>query len=133
MKSMGNRIREQRQKWNYTLDEVAEKVSASKSTLSKLENGLLKYPKRPLIDELAKLFDCDPLYLLGYHHSDNVTLTYSAPGKEDVTLLAQGKPIIGEAGLRAKLYKAALDVAPENVEVAIELLRSLAKGGEADA
>ena len=130
---MGNRVREQRLKWGYTLDEVAEKVSASKSTLSKLENGLLKYPKRPLIDELAKLYDCDPLYLLGYHHNDNITLTYSAPGKEDVTLLAQGKPIIGEAGLRAKLYKAALEVAPENVEVAIELLRSLTKGGEPDA
>lgn len=133
MKAMGNRVREQRLKWGYTLDEVAEKVSASKSTLSKLENGLLKYPKRPLIDELAKLYDCDPLYLLGYHHNDNITLTYSAPGKEDVTLLAQGKPIIGEAGLRAKLYKAALEVAPENVEVAIELLRSLTKGGEPDA
>ena len=82
---------------------------------------------------MAKVFDCDPMYLLGYHKEDNVKLTYSAPGKEDVTLMAQGKPIIGEAGLRAKLYKAALNVSLENVEVAIELLNSLAKGSDDNA
>ena len=138
MKAMGNRIKEQRQKLGLTLEEVAERVNrsksvhVSKSTLSKLENGLLKYPHRPLIDELAKIFDCDPICLLGYNNSENVTLTYSAPGQEQVTLLAKGKPIIGEAGLRAKLYKAALDVAPENITVAIELLNSLSKGGDTD-
>ena len=135
MKALGERVKEQRLKIGYTLDEVAERVGVSKSSLSKLENGLLKRPpKRPLIDKLANLFDCDPVYLLGYHHTDEVTVTYSAPGKEDVTLLVEGKPIIGEVGLRAKLYKAALAVPTENIDVAIELLKSLAnKGGDNNA
>ena len=137
MKAMGKRIREQRQKWGYTLEEVATRVNnssstvhVSKSTLSKLENGLIAYPHRPLIDELAKIFDCDPVYLLGYHKTDDVTVTYTAPGKEAVTLKVEGKPIIGESALRAKLYQAALDVAPENVTIAINVLKSLAKGGD---
>lgn len=133
MKAMGKRIRDERQKWDYTLDEVSEKVGVSKSTLSKLENGLLKRPPRPLIDQLAHLFDCDPAYLMGYHPTDNVTLTYSAPGKEDVVLTVDGKPILGEQGLRARLYKAALNVPAENLAVAIELLKSLsAKDGDAN-
>lgn len=127
MKAMGSRIREQRQKWEYTLAEVAEKVGVSKGTLSKLENGLLKRPPRHLIDKLANLFDCDPVYLLGYDDSPTVHLTYSAPGKENVTLLVEGKPIIGESGMRAALYKAAISVPTENIPVAIELLKSLTK------
>lgn len=130
MKAMGMRIREQRQRWGYTLEEIAEKVDVSKGTLSKLENGLLKRPPRPLIDKLANIFDCDPVYLLGYDDSPEVHLTYSAPGKEKVTLVAQGKPIIGEAAKRAALYAAALNVLPENLDVAINLLKSLSKGSE---
>jgi len=130
MKVMGAKIREQRQRWGYTLEEVAEKVGVSKGTLSKLENGLLKRPPRPLIDQLANIFDCDPVYLLGYDDSPEVHLTYSAPGKEKVTLIAQGKPIIGEAAKRAALYAAALKVLPQNLDVAIELLKSLSQEGE---
>lgn len=133
MKAMGKRIREQREKWGYTLEEVGKHVGVSKSTLSKLENGLLKRPQRTLIDDLAHLFDCDPRFLFGYNHDDEVTLTYSVPGKEDVVLTVEGKPIIGEAGLRAKLYKAALNVSKENLEVAIQVLNSLGKGADDNA
>lgn len=130
MKNMGIRIREQRQRWGYTLEEVSEHVGVSKGTLSKLENGLLKRPPRPLIDKLANVFDCDPVYLLGYDDSPEVHLTYSAPGKENVTLVAQGKPIIGETAKRADLYAAALNVLPQNLDVAIELLKSLSNKQE---
>ena len=125
MKAMGKRIKDQRQRWGYTLDEIAEKTGVSKSSLSKLENGLLKRPPRHLIDTLADIFDCDPVYLLGYDDSPEVHLTYSAPGKEEVTLVTTGKPIIGEMSMRAALYKAALAVPTENIPVAIELLKSL--------
>jgi len=125
LKNLGNRIREQRQRWGYTLEEVSDHVGVSKGTLSKLENGLLKRPPRPLIDKLANLFDCDPVYLLGYDDSPEVHLTYSAPGKEEVTLLAQGKPILGESSLRAKLLQEATKVKPENLSAAIEIIKAL--------
>ena len=125
MKAMGNRIREERQKWNYTLEEVSERVGVSKATLSKLENGLLKRPPRPLIDKLANLFDCDPIYLMGYHHDDEVTMTYSTPGKEDVTLTAGGKPIIGEVSLRVKLLQEAAKIPAQNLQAAIDIIKAL--------
>lgn len=125
MKALGERIREQRLKWDYTLEEVSKRVGVSKGTLSKLENGLIVRPHRPLIDKLAHLFDCDPAYLLGYQHGDEVTVTYSSPGKEDVTLLADGRPIIGESSLRAKLLQEAAKIPVENIPAAIEIIKSL--------
>lgn len=125
MKNLGNRIREQRQRWGYTLEEVSNHVGVSKGTLSKLENGLLKRPPRPLIDKLANLFDCDPVYLLGYDDSPEVHLTYSAPGKEEVTLLAQGKPIIGEESLRVRVLQEASKIRTENLMAAIDIIKSL--------
>ena len=139
MKNMGKRIKEQRLKWGYTLDEVVDRVNASKnihtskSTLSKLENGLLKKTPRVLVDELAHIYNCDPVYLMGYHESDTVTLTYSAPGKEDVVLQAGGKPIIGATSLRARLLQEATKVPIENIPAAIEVLKSLQYGGENNA
>lgn len=133
MKQMGNRLHELRRRCGYTLDDVVERVNIPKSTLSRLENGKLKTINRGYIDRLASLYGEDAAYILGYEDSPTVALTYSAPGKEDVQLIVDHTPIIGEAALRAKLYKAALAVAPENLNVAIELLRSLAKGSDDNA
>ena len=133
MKQMGNRLHELRKKHGYTLDEVAEKVDIPKSTLSRLENAQLKTVNRGYVDRLAKLYEVDPAYILGYEDTPTVNLTYSAPGKETIQMLVEGKPIMGETGLRVALYQAALSVPPENMKVAIELLRSLAKGGDDNA
>lgn len=133
MKQMGLRLNELRRKCGYTMDDVVERVDIPKSTLSRLENGKLKTINRSYIDKLADLYGADAAYILGYEDSPTVALTYSAPGKEQVNLIVDHTPIIGEAALRARLYKAALDVAPENIKIAIELLRSLAEGGDKNA
>lgn len=133
MKQMGKRLHDLRKKWGYTLDEVVEKTEIPKSTLSRLENGKLKTINRSYIDKLAHLYDEDAAYILGYEDSPTVALTYSAPGKEQVNLIVDHAPIIGEAALRAKLYQAAVQVAPENIKIAIEILKSLAhKDGDAN-
>lgn len=133
MLKMGKRIKERRMYFNYTLDELAERTGISKSTISKMENGKLKTINRSYIDKLANVLDCEASWLMHLEDAPVVQLSYSAPGKETINLTVDSKPIIGEAGLRAKLYKAALDVAPENVSVAIELLKSLAKGVDDNA
>ena len=134
MLEMGRKLHDLRKKWGYTLDEVVERVDIPKSTLSRIENGKLKTINRGYIDRLAHLYNVDAAYVLGYEDSDKVHLTYSAEGKEDVKLLIdRSAPLMGETALRARLYKAALEVAPQNIEVAIELLKSLAKGGDANA
>lgn len=134
MVEMGRKLHDLRKKWDYTLDEVAERVDIPKSTLSRIENGKLKSINRGYVDRLAHLYNVDPAYVLGYEDSDKVHLTYSAEGKEDVKLIVDKTPLIGEAALRARLYKAALEVAPQNIQVAIDLLKSLSnKGGDKDA
>lgn len=125
MVEMGRRLHELRKKCGYTLDEVVQRVDIPKSTLSRLENGKLKTINRSYIDQLSELYGEDAAYILGYEDAPTVALTYSAPGKEQVNLIVDHTPIIGEAALRAKLYKAAIDVAPENIKIAIELLKTL--------
>lgn len=127
MIEMGRRIHEKRKYFGYTLEEVAERVDIPKTTLSRLENGKLKTINRGYVDRLAKLFDVDAAYLLGYEDSPTVNLQYSAPGKETINMTVDSKPIIGESAKRAALYAAALDVLPQNLDIAIELLKSLSK------
>lgn len=132
MIQMGKRLHELRKKCGYTMDDVAERVDIPKSTLSRLENGKLKTINRSYIDKLADLYGEDAAYILGYEDSPTVALTYSAPGKEQVNLFVDHTPILGEAALRAKLYKAAIDVAPENIKIAIELLKTLSSNKDGD-
>jgi len=134
MIQMGRRLHELRKKCSYTLDDVVERVGIPKSTLSRLENGKLKTINRSYIDKLADLYGEDAAYILGYEDSPTVAVTYSAPGKEQVNLIVDHAPIIGEVALRAKLYQAALQVSPENLKIAIELLKTLSvKDGDTNA
>lgn len=112
-------------KKHYTLDKVSEKLNIPKSTLSKLENGKLLRIDRHYIDKLARLFECDPAYLMGYDESPQVDLTYSAPGREDINVTVDRKPIIGPTSKIAELYSALLAVRPENYDVALKILKSL--------
>lgn len=125
MVQMGKRIHDMRKKWGYTLDEVAQRIDIPKTTLSRLENGKLKTINRSYIDRLAHLFDCDAAYLLGYEDSPEVNLIYSAPGKEDVKMTVDTRPIMGESSLRAKLLQEAVKVKVENLPAAIEVLKAL--------
>ena len=125
MVQMGKRIHDMRKKWGYTLDEVAERVDIPKSTLSRLENGKLKTINRSYIDRLANLFDCDAAYILGYEDAPVVNLAYSAPGKEKINMTVDMAPIIGEGSLRARLYQYAAKVKTENLQAAIDVLKTL--------
>lgn len=125
MIEMGKRVHDLRKKIGYTLDEVSERVNIQKSTLSKLENGKLKTINRSYVDRLAKLFDVDAVYLLGYDDGAPVNLTYRSHGKEDINMVVDTKPIIGESSLRAKLLQEAAKIPVENIPAAIEIIRSL--------
>lgn len=125
MVEMGKRIRAMRQSKHLTLDEVSQKLKIQKSTLSKLENGKMLRIDRHYIDKLARLFECDAAYLMGYEDSPNVDLIYSAPGKEDIHVTVNAKPVIGQTSKIAELYAALLALSPENYDVALKILKSL--------
>ena len=127
MKKMGLRIRQKRHELNLTLEELGDKLGIQKSAISKWERGEVMNIKREYIDKMATLFDVSPQWLMGYERAEEVTLTYEAPGHEPVKTTVDGQPIIGSEATskRALLYSAALSVRPENIDVAIKLLKSL--------
>ena len=122
---MGQRIHDKRREYGYTLRDLADKLKVSPQTVSKWELGRVKNIDRDYIAKMAALFHVTPEWLLHMEDSPRVTATYSAPGKESVTVTVNKEPIMGAASLRAQLYKAAVDVKPENLQVAIELLKTL--------
>ena len=126
MKAMGKRIRDKREECRLTMEELGEKVGVSRQAICKWEKGDVKRIDREHIDCLARIFHCSPAWLMGFNENeDDVTLTYESPGRETVSLRANSTPIIGMASKRAELYNAAIKVKPENIDVAIDLLKTL--------
>ncbi len=125
MKTMGTRIRAKREECGMTQDDLAKKLNISRQAIAKYESGEVKRINRDLINKMALIFGCQPAWLMNLDDARNVTLTYHAPGKEPIVTAVKGSPIIGVESLRAQLYHAAVGVKPENLQVAIELLKSL--------
>ena len=124
-KIMGQRIHDKREEYRMTQEEVAERLGVTKQTVSKWEAGKVKNIDRDYIGQMAKWWGCDPDWLMHLDGIKKVTATYEAKGREPVTVTVNNGPIIGPASLRAQLYKVAIDVKPENLEAAIEILKSL--------
>lgn len=128
MHKMSERIHNKRNEYGWTMEELAEKLGVNKSSISKWENNQVDNIRRTYIAKMAELFHVKASWLMGYDNESEVTVTYESPGKEPVKLLVeQEPPIMGVASLRAKLLEAAVEVAPENLSVAIKLLKSLRK------
>lgn len=125
MKKMGQRIRQKRIELGLTQEELGQKLGIKKSAISKIENGEVKAIDRDYIAKMVQLFHCDANWLMDLDDSKRVELVYSADGKEPITAIVNQEPILGPASLRAQLYKVAIDVKPENLEAAIEILKSL--------
>lgn len=124
-KVMGQRIHDKREEIHMSVEELAEKLNVTRQSVYRWEQGKVKNIDRDYIAKMAGLFHVEPEWLMHMEDAPKVTATYSAPGKEPIAVTVNKEPIMGAASLRAKLYQAALDVKPENLTVAIELLKSL--------
>ena len=124
-KIMGQRIHDKREEYRYSMEDIAQILGVTRQTICKWEKGKVRNIDRDYIFKMAQLFHCDPEWLMHMEDSPQVTATYEAPGKEPVTVTVNKEPIMGTVSLRTQLYKAALDVKPENLAVAIDLLKSL--------
>lgn len=129
---MGQRIHDKRRECGYTLRDLADKLKVSPQTVSKWELGKVKNIDRDYITRMAAMFHVTPEWLMHLEDSPKVTATYNAPGKEPITVTVNKEPIMGVASLRGQLYQAALDVKPENLKVAIEILKSLSDDPDPD-
>ena len=123
--NFGDFLKRKRLEKNLTQKQLAMELFVSESAVSKWEKGEVVNIKREYIDKMAKIFDVSPQWLMGYETAPEVTLTYEAPGHDTIKTTVGGKPIIGPASKRAELYQAALQVKTKNIDVAIQLLKSL--------
>ena len=127
-KIMGMRIHDKRKENNLSLEELGSRLGVGKGTISRWEHGAVENIKRSHIAMMAEIFGCDPVWLMGLENAPDVTVTYESPDREPVKALVDIEPIIGKSSVmarRAALYAAALEVRPENFDVAIKLLKSL--------
>lgn len=69
--TIGDRIRNQREHNGLTQTELAEKIKVSKQTLYKYENNIVTNIPSDKIEDIAKILDVSPSYLMGWE--DNLT------------------------------------------------------------
>lgn len=84
MKSIGERIREERQKIGYTLEKLANEIGVTPSTILKYENGSINIPSDK-IEKLSVALKTTPAYLMGWTEAHEVghALLHSEDGKEE--------------------------------------------------
>lgn len=93
--SLGSRLRERRQQLGLTLEEVAQAVGVSKSTVQKWESGTIEDMRLAKAAGLAKVLKVSPLWIMGI--SESMTdPTPKAKAKRVPVLgcIAAGDPIV---------------------------------------
>lgn len=76
MCTMAIRIKKCRLENNLTQEELAEKLGLKKSAVAKYENGRVENIKRSTIEEMARIFDCTPSYLMGWDDMNTTVAAY---------------------------------------------------------
>lgn len=76
-----NRIKSSRLKKGMTMENLAEKMSAGKSTIASWENGS-REPKRETLKKLAKVLGVSYLYLEGFIDTENEELETFESGSD---------------------------------------------------
>lgn len=66
---IGTRIKALRKSVNLTQEELGKKLGVQKATIQKYENGSISL-KTETVEELAKVFNVSPSYILGWDYFD---------------------------------------------------------------
>ncbi len=76
-KAIGDRIFERRKELKLTLQEVADYIGVTKSTVQRYEAGKITTPKLPVIDSIARALSVNPLWLIGKSDKKEVTPSFA--------------------------------------------------------
>ena len=127
MKNMGKRIAQKRTECGLSQEDLGARLNppVTRQSISRWEKGSVADIKRSHIAQMAQILHCDPVWLMGFEDTKDVVLTYEAPGKESVKLMVDHQPVIGTTSKIAELYQLVLAIKPENMDLAINILKSL--------
>lgn len=90
---MGKRICQMRKEKGLTMEELGSMVGVNKSAVNKWEKGIVCNIKRTTIADMAKIFDCSPVWLMGYDPETKIgklqqfSIDASLEGERDANLL----------------------------------------------
>ena len=62
---IGERIAERRKALGLTLEDIAQEIGVSKSTVSRYESGTFESIKLPVIEAIARVLHVNPSWLIG--------------------------------------------------------------------
>ncbi|MDO5433356.1 LexA family transcriptional regulator [Eubacterium sp.] len=96
--SMAQRIKEERLKAGLTQEELANKLGLKKSAIAKYENGRVTNLKKSTIEQLSKIFNCRPAYLMGYDDYENSQFDNISP------IHLKKFPVLGEIACGEPVY-----------------------------
>lgn len=118
--TIGKRIKELREKHGMSQVDLADKISVSKQTLYKYENGIITNIPSDKIESIAKVFNISPSYLMGWKDEDADSEGYYT--NPETARLAQ--ELFETPGMRI-LFDAARDSDPKDLQMAADLLKRL--------
>lgn len=86
--TVGDRIRKKRENLKISQKELADKIKIKKQTMNKYEMNIITNIPSDKIEELAKILECSPAYLMGWEdESSNLPEhTYNLNSKEELLL-----------------------------------------------
>lgn len=88
------RLKLRRKAMNYTLQEVADKMGVTRSTIQKYESGLIKGVETTVLERLADILECTPAYLMGWSDSPSASPFNTDSVQEEIDYESFGiKPI----------------------------------------
>lgn len=97
MKSIGKRIRKEREKLGFPLTEFASKIGISKQSLYKYEIGIVTNIPLDNLIKIAKALQCSPAYLMGWEDASyTVTEPSPLPDAETIYLLDDEKSLVSD-------------------------------------
>lgn len=79
---INERIKEMRTLRNLTLLEVAEQLGVKEATMQRYESGSIKNIKYETITKLSEIFDCSPVYLMGWSNDKENGLDFKLSNHE---------------------------------------------------
>ena len=71
MSEMGKRIKQKRKECNLTQGELGAKLGIQASAVAKWEKGRVNNIKRDTIAKLSTIFNCSPIWLMGYDNEED--------------------------------------------------------------
>ena len=78
IKMLGERIYQRRKELGLTLQEIADKIGVTKSTIQRYETGKISTPKLPVIESIARAIEANPLWLIGKSDKKEASRSTSA-------------------------------------------------------